>query len=97
MTTLSWFLVGALIYLFVGVILKLHTRIGTVVFADYGIRFVLFYAIPLGGLFVYMLGTWVYVMMLLIADLFFFNSSPDTAIDCSKLFPEPIFPDFLIK
>lgn len=93
MTTMCWWLVGILVYLIVGLILKNHTKIGTVQFKDYSIRFVFFYIIPLGGLAFYLISCAVYELIMVASDIIFMNIGGN-AIDPNDFFVMPKMPKY---
>ncbi len=96
MTTASWILLGIVIYLIVGIILKNHTRIGTVQFKNYGARFIFLYSIPLGGLLFYWISNCLYIGMMIISCVIFRNAietREDERVD-NGLFPFPKFPKY---
>ena len=90
MTTMSWFLVWALIYLVVGIVLKNHTRIGTLQFKDHSTRFIIFYIIPLGGVFFYAISSMVYFLVMVISEIIFgtYAMGPDS------FFKDPQWPEY---
>ena len=93
MTTVNRILLGVVVYLVVGIILKNHTRIGTVQFKDHSTRFVFFYILPLGGLAFYVVGIFVYFFIMYASSLVF--GQYDTSwIDEGKFFPEPNLPEY---
>jgi len=90
MTTMSWFLVWALIYLVVGIVLKNHTRIETVQFKDYSTRFIIFYIIPLGGVLFFVVSNVVYVLTMIISEMIFGN----LAMSSDSFFKDLQWPEY---
>ena len=90
MTTMSWFLVWVLVYLVVGIVLKNHTRIGTVQFKDFSTRFIIFYIFPLSGVFIYMLGNAIYYLFMIVSEVIFgFQATAP-----GKFFKEPNWTEY---
>ena len=90
MTNVAWFLLGLVVYLVIGVVLKNHTKIGTVKFKNFSTRFIVFYIFPLAGLVVYVVGMTVYTFMMAVAELVFDSDSAGPG----GLFPEPPGPKY---
>ncbi len=90
MTDVSWFLVWVLIYLVVGIILKNHTRIGTVQFKDHSTRFIIFYVIPLGGVLFFVISNSIYFIAMVASEIIFGTH----AMGPDSFFKDPQWPEY---
>ncbi len=78
-----------MIYLVIGIVLKNHTKIGTVQFKDHDTKFIFFYVIPLGGLAFYLVSNLVYCLIMSVSSLIFLDS-----LRRGNFFPLPDLPEY---
>jgi len=83
-----------LVYLIVGLILKNHTKIGTVQFKNYSTRFVIFYIIPLGGLLFYMVAGIIYFFLMAVSEVIFGIGASDSVMGLNDFFKDPELPKY---